>query len=127
MKRDTLARVAAGMPGLMALAVTTLPECLPFQSWHADEAERASDDTAVHAGDLVQSLRKKLGVMSLAGGGLRVTVEVEGRLLLLHQLGDDFALLSEFRADLPLGMAFVYSRELVARLTAEGVGSERAT
>jgi len=113
---SSLARLGESIPELVSISIVTLPDCLAYMHWGTADDQEAREDRAVHAGDLVQTLRRKLVAMGSLEPGVQVTIQSSEGTQVVREVGGAFAMLCSFREDLPLGMAQIYVRQIAAQL-----------
>jgi hypothetical protein len=113
---SSLASLGESIPELISISVVTLPDCLAYLHWGTTDDPETREDRAVHAGDLVQTLRRKLVGMGALEPGVQIMIQSSEGTQIVREIGGAFAMLCTFRDDLPLGMAQIYVRHIAAQL-----------
>ncbi len=105
------------VPGLSALFLTLMPDCLLYDAW-VDAGERSwrPEDVASYFGDLVRANREGLKALESWSSDMQVTIESADALVVLKELRGDFVVSLVFERRVPLGMVRLYTRRLLERL-----------
>ncbi|HRC87728.1 MAG TPA: hypothetical protein PK413_19200 [Thermoanaerobaculia bacterium] len=110
------AQAARDIPGLRALLVIAMPDCLLYDSWSARNEDWRAEDVASYLGDLVRANRETLKALRAWSSEMQLTIEAGEILVVLKELGPDFVCGAIFALGTPLGMARLHLRRLLDRL-----------
>ncbi len=117
MNNITLRELVEDVPGLFALFLTLMPDCLLYDSWvDHQHQDWAPEDVASYFGDLVRANREGLKALQSWSSDMQVTIESADALVVLKELRGDFVVSLVFERKTPLGMVRLYTRKLLERL-----------
>lgn len=118
MTSDYLAQAVKDIPSLQAVFVTTMPDCLLFDSWVRPGLGWKTEEVASYFGDLFRANRQGLKALNAWSAEMQVTIEAPDQTLLLKELTPDFVCATIFERQAALGMVRLHNQRLLERITA---------
>lgn len=116
MNDQSLQQSLEGISALRAMFVTAMPDCLLFYSWVRGEEPWAGEDVAAYFGDLIRANGQGLRALQAWSSEMQVTIEASDMLLVLRELPSDFVVGFVFDRSVPLGVARLSVKQLLALL-----------
>ncbi|MBK8257468.1 MAG: hypothetical protein IPK82_32970 [Polyangiaceae bacterium] len=110
--------VAAGINGLRAYLVITMPDCLPYSAWTRAGSDISVEDSAGYFGDLVRANRQGLKSVGAWSADMQVTIEASDTLVVLRELNDHFVCCAMYDRNTALGLLRLQLKSLVDRIMA---------
>lgn len=106
------------VPSLEAVFVTTMPDCLLFDSWIRHDATWQPEQVASYFGDLFRANREGLKALDSWSSDMQVTIESPEHLILVRELSQDFVCSYVFERSAALGMVRLYVTRMYERIKA---------
>ncbi len=114
---NSLEEIVSTMRGVRGLFITAMPDCLLYDSWIKPGENWTGEDAASHFGDLVRANRRALKHLHSWSSEMSVTIESADMMLVVREIGNHFVATFAFDASVPLGMARLQIKQVLAILT----------
>jgi len=117
MTQGFLENAIAGVPSIRAVFITSMPDCLLYDSWVQDENSPFSvEDVASYFGDLVRANRHGLKALGSISSDMQITIESADMLVVLKEITSAFVCGCVFERSAPLGMVRLNMKILLERI-----------
>lgn len=113
-----LADAVRDLTAIRAVFVTTMPDCLLFESWSKEGSDLNAEEVATYFGDLVRANREGLKALKSWSAEMQVTIESSDKLILLKEVNADFVCSVVFEQGSPLGLVRLQMKRLMERVAA---------
>src|SRR5690606_8086715 len=119
MSDELLRQLGREIPGMRAVLITAMPDCLLYASWIHDRYEFAADEVASYFGDLMRANRSGLKALGSWSAEMQVTIESADAVVMLREIRSDFVCGCLFDSNVALGMVRLHLKQLIATLEQE--------